>query len=513
MIRLVLSCLALAAAGGCAAPTSDATGAGGGGARSIAREADDGKGDNYVSTNAREFELSGEAHVELPDGFEVLADEERAAKLEELASSRMSEVSRSVRRHIDDVLAEVNEGERGEDARYFTYFKRDHAETEAPEVLEDGRWARFGFRMQLVGSTWLMSKLAPEGSAERTFTVEVRGWAEEEGEPVTLTIRGSDSRDAFPRYDRLFADGVYDIGIHFGGDYNSERFDLETARWLVQYLLEGGWQNESVSSFEELTIDSPPFRRSLLLEGREVEARVFIYHADMVDAAQEERLAEVMRTSFAERDVVVYSGHAGEGAGFILDYEPRFEIRADDFATLPMRDDYQIFVFDGCRTYRSYVDDIMANPGKTFETVDIVTTVNTTPFSAGYQTLHELIYWLTIAGDDGRHLPVSWLGILRGINISAWSSVHYGVHGIDEGPELNPHGGAELACVPCASDADCGAGGNFCLDIEGTGQGRCGVACTTDAACGRGNRCARLFDVDDQFYLPKQCIPRDYVCG
>jgi len=219
-----------------------------------------------------------------------------------------------------------------------------------------------------------------------------------------------------------------------------------------------------------------------------------------------------MRRSFSERDVVIYSGHAGEGAGFLLDYQPRYELRADDFAELPMADKYQIFVFDGCRTYRSYVDDMMENPNKTFENVDIVTTVNTTPFSAGYQTLHEFIYWLTITSDTGQHYPVSWMGILRGINVPAFSSVHYGVHGIDEDPQLNPYASEGIACQPCETDADCGAGGNFCLDVDGTGAGRCGVACTTDTACGRGSRCARLFDIEEYFYLPKQCIPRDYSC-
>lgn len=511
MLRVQTLVIAAALCAGCAPTGSPSLGTSDG-PRGVMREGGDGKADDYVSTNAREYELLGHAHVELPDGFADLGDEERQSRLQELVDRRMSVVGRSVRRTIDEVLRAENGDERGEDARYFTYFKREHAETDAPEVLEDGRWARFGFRMQLVGSVWLMSKLAPDDSSPRTFTVEVGDGDGAETEPVTVEIRGSDSRDAFPEYDQLFADGVYDMAVHFGGDYNAERYDIETARWFFEYMQEGGWQTE-VASFDELRIDSPPFRRELRIEGRAVEARIHIYHADMVDAADEEQLAEVMRTSFAERDVVVYSGHAGEGAGFILDYEPRFEISASDFATLPMRDEYQIFVFDGCRTYRSYVDDMMANPAKTFDNVDIVTTVNTTPFSAGYQMLHQLIYWLTITNDDGQHFPISWMGLLRGLNTESFRSVHYGVHGIDDNPQLNPNGSEGVACRPCASDADCGAGGNFCLDIESTGQGRCGVACTTDTACGRGARCARLFDIDDQFYLPKQCIPRDYTCG
>jgi hypothetical protein len=470
---------------------------------------DEGRADNYISTNAREFTLSGVAHITLEEGFVDLEEEARQSQLDMLVDSRLQSVARSIRAHIETVLRDANDGATGEDVTWFTYFRRGTEESFPAEIVSDTQ-ARFTFEMELVGSVYLMSLLAPESSSTRSFTVQVTEWTGSDPEDVVVQIAGSDSRDAFPRYDQLFADGVYDIAVHFGGDYNTERFDLDTARWLVEYLLEGGWANESVTTFEELGIDSPPFTRSLLLEGDEIEARVYIYHSDMVDPSEEERLSEVMRTSFAERDVVIYSGHAGEGAGFILDYQPRHEIRASDFANLEMRDTYQIFVLDGCRTYRTYVDDLMKNENKTFENVDIMTTVNTTPFSVGYQTIHEFIYWLTLTDSVGSHFPLSWKTILRGLNTRQFNSVHYGVHGIDENPRLNPHGSEGIACRPCTSDADCGAGGNLCLNVGGAGI--CGVACTTDTACDPGFRCARLTDLDELFYIPRQCIPRSYVC-
>lgn len=470
---------------------------------------DDGRADNYVSTNAREFTLTGQAQVTLDEGFGELEPEAQAEQLQLLADRRLQVVVRSIRSYIDEVVREANGGETGEETDWFTYVRRDPAEGAPAEILGDGR-ARFDFEMELVGSVYLMSLIAPEDSAHRTFTVEVSEWGGAEPEVVEVEIAGSDSRDAFPRYDELFADGVYDIAVHFGGDYNEERFDLDTAEWLVDYLLEGGWTNEAVSSFDELTIDSPPFTQTLLLEGQQIEARVYVFHSDMVDAAEEERLADVMRTSLAERDVVIYSGHAGEGAGFVLDYQPRFELPARDFATLDLADRYQIYVFDGCRTYRTYVDDMMENEGKTFENLDIVTTINTTPFSVGYQTIHEFIYWLTLTDAEGNHFPLSWKAILRGLNTRDFDTVHYGVHGIDQDPQLNPHESERIACQPCVTDADCGAGGNLCINLGG--QGFCGVACTTDTACPEGQRCARLTDDPDLFYIPRQCIPRDYTC-
>ncbi len=308
----------------------------------------------------------------------------------------------------------------------------------------------------------------------------------------------------------MFEDGVYDIGIHFGGDYNEGRHDIETAEWLVGHLLESGWVNDGVQTLDDLTIDSEPFSKVLTVEGREIDVRVYIYHSDMVEAADEQRLADVVKESFAERDVVIYSGHAGSNAGFILDYQPKFEIDDAEFKNLPMADKYQIFVLDGCMTHRTYVDQLMANPAKTWDNTDIVTTVNTTPFGIGYQVLHEFVFWLTLTDQLGRHYPLSWQTVLRGVNLRSYKTVHYGVHGIDADPGINPHDGDSMLCASCRDASECGAGGNICLNIGGVGS--CGVACTTDTACPDGFRCARLTDDPDLFYLPKQCIPRDYVC-
>lgn len=471
----------------------------------------DGKADNYVSTNAREFMLTGEAHFELPEDFETQDAQAQASTLDSLAQRRLSTVTRAVRSHIDGLLRELNGGVSGEDAKYFIFMRRNATELESVAVATDGR-GLVQFQLELVGSVRLMSKVAPEEGVggRRTFEVQVKDWNEAEGEQVKVEIQGSPSRDAFPKYNELFADGVYDIAIHFGGDYNEERHDIETAKWTVEMLLEGGWAHPEVKAFEDLTIDSAPFTQTLKVEGKEIEARVYIYHSDMVEPVDESRLSEVMKTSLAERDVVLYSGHSGPNAGFILDYQPRHEIRAGEFKDLKLADKYQIYVFDGCQTYRTYVDDLMKNPNKTFDNLDIVTTVNTTPFSVGYQVIHEFVYWLTITSQDGDHFPLSWKTILRGFNTDAFKSVHYGVHGVDNNPQLNPHAAEGVACTPCSADSDCGAGGNFCL---GYGDGAaCGVACTTDTACGQGMRCARLWDDPDLFHLPKQCIPRDLSC-
>lgn len=467
------------------------------------------KGDNYISTNAREYELTGYAHAVLPEGFEALEAEQQAAEVERVIASRMSRVVQACKSHINTTIQPFNGSESGENAPWFIYVKRGAGEATKSELLTDGR-VRFAFGLELVGSYYLMSKVAPEDGSTRTFSVTVAEWSGEQSEDVQVTIKGSESRDAFPKYNELFQDGVFDIAIHFGGDYNEGRHDLETAKWTVETLLGSGFSHSSVTGFDNLTIDSGPFTRTLTVEGQAVEVRVKVVHSDMVEAADEEKLATSMKDSMANYDVIFYSGHAGAGAGFILDYQPKFEIKAAEFETLDLPQKYQIFVFDGCRTYRTYVDDMMKNPAKNWDNTDIITTVNTTPFGAGYYVIWEFVNWFTLTDNDGNHFPLSWKTILRGVNKPAFKSVHYGVHGIDNNPKLNPHKSEGVACTPCTSDDQCGAGGNLCLGYSAGSA--CGVACTTDTACPDGYRCARLNDDPDLFYLPKQCVRRDYIC-
>ncbi len=467
-------------------------------AHSVHALPDPGKADNYYSTNAQEYLLSGVAHVALPEDFAALVGEARDQRLTSLVATRESLVVRTIQDHIKTVVAPKNGEKTGEEAEYFIYVKRDPGTTEAPEVLEDGR-ARFAFTFELIGHTELIQALSPSGK----FSVEVKEWPAPTGETVEVSVRSTPSTDSFPRYDELFRDGSLDIGVHFGGDYNKERHDIETAKWMVETLLENGFKNEAVTSYDTLAIESPAFTRTLVVEGKPVAVNVWVYHSDLVPAEREEELRTVMKESLAKRDIVIYSGHAGEGAGFILDYQPKLELTPAEFATVEMASKYQIFVLDGCRTYRTYVDDLMKNPAKSFDNLNIITTVNTTPFSVGYQVLWEMVFWLTLTDDAGNHFPLSWNALLAGVNTDEFKTVHYGVHGVDNGPKLNPHGG-KAACTPCSGDGDCGAGGNLCLGYGGASA--CGVACTVDAACPEGYKCQAITDDPEQFYLPRQCV-------
>ncbi|MFU8803260.1 MAG: hypothetical protein ACNA8W_05585, partial [Bradymonadaceae bacterium] len=419
--------------------------------------------------------------------------------------------SRSVKSAVENAIRESNRDLDEEQKKFFTYFRNNNAERQAPEIV-DGERARFTFEMEFVGSPQLIAAVAPETAEGHTFEVEVKEWNDPTGETITVEIKESPSRDSFPQYDKLFEDGILDIGMHFGGDYNAGRYDIETAEWAVGYLLEGGFENPEVEKFEDLTFDSPPFTRTLFIEGRDVEVQIYISHANMNEGPDDQhRLADAVKESFAKRDIVLYSGHAGSNAGFILDYHPRYSMDAGEFAEIEMADKYQIFVLDGCNTYRTYVDELLANPAKDFSNTDIMTTVNTTPFGRGYMVIHQLMYWFTITDGAGNHFPISWQDVLRGLNTEDYDDIYYGVHGVDDNSQLNPHASVGVACTPCQTDSDCSAGGNLCLNYSNGGG--CGVACTTDEACGEGYRCARISDDEDDWYVPKQCLREDLTCG
>ncbi len=480
-------------------------------------ELDFGKADNFIGTNAREFILIGEFSAEIPSEYHDAEDEDAKEEiLFDAVSDQLTNIGHSIERHISSVVSEHNRDLTDEQQEFFTYFRSDSTTRTDAEV--DGDSVNYEFEMEFVGSVYLMSIIAPDDAVRRTFEVPIYSsrWGGSVEDHMEIEIQGSPSRDAFPSYDKLFENGFLDIAIHFGGDYNTERLDIETVEWTVGALLEDNWHHDSVTSFEELRIDSGPFTRQLIVEGEPLEVRISLFHAEMKDdEVDDERvghegLREAVEYSLEHADIFVYSGHAGTNAGFILDYGPRYEIPADDFASMDMSDDYQIYVMDGCNTYRTYVQDLMDNPSRNFANTDIMTTVHTTPFSAGYHVIWQLMYWFTFTDQAGNHFPLSWQTMIRGLN-QDFPDVHYGVHGVDDAPKLNPHGGEGLMCRPCSSDADCGGGGNYCLGFEG-GAG-CSVGCTTDTACGSGFRCARIFDIEDQFYIPKQCVPVSNSCA
>lgn len=466
-----------------------------------------GKADNYISTNAAEYMLTGTVRLDLPADFSDLDDVARETRVAELGDQVVDNLSGKARDRVEEILSTANTDITQEDAKFFIYVKPSYQHANAAESVVVDDKIDVSFTFQLVGSADLLKAIeSVEGGdhleVELTF----------EGQEITTEIQVAPvpSTDAFPKYNEIFEDGVYDITIIFGGDYNEERYDLETARWTVQFLRDSGWQNDQVTTFEDLRYDSKPFTLPVHLEGKDVEARVHIIHSQMDDdAGQPQSLLRTLVEEAVKRsDVVIYSGHAGANAGMILDYAPRFELDDAEFDDVEMKDGYQIWVFDGCNSYRTYVEALLENENRRYDNTNVVTTVNTTPFSAGYEIINRFVHWLVLTDGLGNHIPVTWNTLLRGVNDS-FPDVHYGVHGIDANPKINPNG-AEAMCQACSSNEDCGGGGNFCMNYSGASG--CSVACTTDAACGPGYECIAVFDDPELFYMPRQCVRTSLTC-
>jgi hypothetical protein len=504
MKTLFLSSVLLLSAMGCGADTAQEADS----STIVNLPAGFGKSDNYISTNAAEYTLSGEVTVALPADFDALDDVAQKSATDEIADNVVDEVSRKSRSRIDEILRTANVAITDAEKKYFIYVKPSYQNAGAADTLVDGQNLVVSYNLQLVGSADLLKFInEAEGAEHLKFSI-TRDNVEL---PVDVLVSPVPSTDAFPKYNEIFEDGVYDITVIFGGDYNEERYDLETAKWTVQFLIDSGWQNDSVTTFEDLKADSAPFVLPVSIEGRDVEARVHIIHSQMDDDAGKPQslLRELVEGAVKRSDVVIYSGHAGAGAGMILDYQPRFELDDSEFDEIEMKDGYQVWVFDGCNSYRTYVEALLENPNRNYQNTNIVTTVNTTPFSAGYEIINRFVHWLVLTDGEGGHIPVTWNTLLRGVN-DDFPEVHYGVHGIDDNPKLNPNG-AESLCQSCSTNQDCGGGGNVCVNYGDSPA--CSVACTTDAACGQGYSCISLYDDPALFYMPYQCVRNSQTCG
>lgn len=64
-------------------------------------------------------------------------------------------------------------------------------------------------------------------------------------------------------------------------------------------------------------------------------------------------------------------------------------------------------------------------------------------------------------------------------------------------------------CDPCVSDAQCGGGGDLCVDLRGASF--CAKSCGGAADCGQGQTCVEWQSVDG--VTARQCLPDDLDCG
>jgi hypothetical protein len=237
---------------------------------------------------------------------------------------------------------------------------------------------------------------------------------------------------------------------------------------------------------------------------------ITLYHPAIVPQAELDSLGDAIIKAYGVMDVVLYDGHAGQDpdySGVVYHYNPRKAIKANDFPSLELPEKYQIFVFNGCKTYNAYPDAVYKHEGKNFENLDIISTVNFSWLGQQSFTTSGFLNQL-LAKRGGTHDPRTYMEILTEINRSANWNVYYGVHGVDDNPHVNPYADFDNLCEECADDSDCKGQGNLCI---GFSWGKaCGAECLADDGCPEGYFCGEIAQAGQ--ITGNQCMPSSFIC-
>ncbi len=345
------------------------------------------------------------------------------------------------------------------------------------------------------------SKLPPE----KLEAIELTIWPEKR------------STDAWLDYNRLFEDGVVTIAVHFGWDYHSE-YHLKHSKALYEWLVGTMGFTSPVDSYDDYTRTSGPLTKTFVANGREVEARIWLYwgkpgtETDPDTDAGGRILEQDMRESFRTKEVIVYSGHSGFLYGFALaNWRKTYEGDLDDseIPELDMpADTYQIVVAEGCDTY-ALGEAFWKNPNKEgHRNLDVITT---TSFSnaATPRVVQDVIR--ALVPSYGELKVVTYRDLLQDLESNSWwFNTLYGVHGIDDNPKVHPFADLGLLCVPCSRNSDCPAPGNQCTRLNDS-EKVCTAFCTDDAGCPEGYKCLPSARADGYIHS-KQCVPASLSC-
>lgn len=528
----------------CAAPGADG---GGGDEYSDGYVVPDGKADDFFSLTAAEYVIEGRATVELEAEYADRTAAERDARVKELIGLEQIAINWFLTQYLIDKESTDSNASFGGYGAIAKTSSWDDLDIQS----EGGLVYSFRLALLVAGPKDLMDRMPLEelDDGSRGFVLTIGkptneemakletnhewyrsapwdDWAptnvdESRREDLTLSIRRErESEDAWFDYAALFDDGVLDIDVHMGWDYHSA-YHVKHARALYSWLKDRGYR-APVSAFASLDRESGAFTKTLNANGREVEVRVRIFYGqdgtetDPDTDAGGRVLEEDMRESLRTVDVIIYSGHSGPFYGFALgNWKMTEEGDLDDseMSTVEMpAERYQVIVAEGCDTYQ-IGEAFRRNPAKPDGAyVDVITT--TAPSNAtSPEAVQNVIARLTETDDRGRHRPRTVKSLLRDLDrSSSWFHTMYGIHGIDDNPQLHPYAAVENMCSECTRDSQCGGVGNRCVGVAGAGK-RCAPSCTTDAACGGdGYACREIASTSSRVIYDTVCVPVSMSC-
>ncbi|MCB9737394.1 MAG: hypothetical protein H6745_32855 [Deltaproteobacteria bacterium] len=488
-----------------------------------------GKADNYLSPTSQEYSLWGLGAESLDAADEALTHDEKEAKVRELLALRFKAYAHFINQYVAD--KDSHDSNRGYGG--FAGLVRGSTLEFVVDPVDDAEleWA-FIWELEMGGPADIMKRLPITTGADgdSTFLVQLpkldaaalRSESYPESfDPTKYDAADLDelevhitpeerSNDGWPLYAELAKDGVVDVLIEIGGDYNDARYDQQSAEKHFKWLVDAGFSH-TAKAVSELTLESAPFTKTIDMNGAKVEVRVQLLFPDIVPDAELDRLRAAVIAGYETKDVVIYDGHAGldpDYSGVVYHYNPRRAISATDLAKLDLPEKYQIFWFNGCKTYGAYPEAVYKAANKDYANLDVVSTVNFSWLSQQTFTTSGFLTEL-LALDQKKHDPRTWTEILTRVNQRANYNVYYGVHGIDDNPHLNPYADPASLCRTCSSNNDCPGSGNLCVSLGKSGK-RCAAECTADDGCPGGYTCADIA-VGGRI-TGHQCLPVGYSC-
>ena len=486
-----------------------------------------GKADDYLSPTSREYLLWGIGDFILEEEW---ADKELAEK-EAHVETMLGYKFKAYAHFINEYITDKSSHDSNQDYGGFAGLIKSSSLEWVYEPLDDEgmTWTfiwememggprdlmdRMPIEMDEIGQTYFLVKMPKlsnsavgSSSYPKDFNPETH---EGELDEIQVMVDAEDeSFDAFPHYNAMFEDGLFDVFILVGGDYNEKRWDLIAAEQIFDWLKSAGYSH-SATELTELTLESAPFRKTITANGKQVKVEVTLMWPDIVPDEDLDSVKERVIAAYETMDLVVYDGHAGQDpdySGVVYHYNPRRAISANDLAELNLPEKYQIYLMNGCKTYNAYPDAIYQNGQKTTANLDIISTVNFSwlsmqPFTtSGF--LNELL-----ARAGSTHDPRTYVEILTQINKDNNYNVYYGVHGLDDNAHINPYADLSTLCESCTTDNDCPGQGNLCVRFE-WGKA-CAAECTANDGCPAGYGCRDI--AVGGFITGRQCLADGYVC-
>ncbi len=451
-------------------------------------EVDDSKADDYYSNVAAEYEVRGSVKIKMTDA-EFASQEMR----KNLVERRLTAVGLYLTAYVTEKFEGIDINHNGRIDADEVFFRNEgyggfHAmvrtksgETGNLRKVSDGLYD-LTFEIDLAGPknlTQLLPRVGttspfkfelkmPEFAAVDPNNVprgEIRSWKPESAtgpveSNVLSLVRLPVPKNAYPQYGEFTKDGVYDVTMVFGYDYNTPRSDVSEIREAYDHLVGRGFRSP-VASFDALKADSGPFTLDVKAGGKDVKIEVRLFYADMFEG-QRPAQKQLIVDELVKRDVFFYNGHAGPYYGFYVDANKEASVGYLELASAPFTTKQQLVVAQGCQTYSQYADMIYASPMKSEDNLDVITTVN---YSYGVGTL-DLFDSLT-AVENTRLAPADAYAIVEQLNgqwINQSYEVYYGIMGITANPAVHPYAALDKIGTECTAASDCGdESANLCI--------------------------------------------------